>query len=587
MTIRRATYPSCRAAVVVLTACTLLLAATLSGCHDPQEPAPAASGIPSSYDAKNQFFKFGIESTTGVFSSLRLVGSDVHFDPETHYVHALVSLRNESNVAVPGPRTLTVFEFTPAEVEPVNAETCTARDATGSTPSLTCMYVHAGTYGDDDVLSPGEVSTAIEWILYDPTGESFAFRVRLSSQQSTAIAGIVFEDLNGNGRRDPEDPVRVDAFVTLQDDSGTRTAQADSAGLYSFPVERPGLYRVDKTSEPGWRITTPHPIEVLIVQQADGTLSGFGRAHFGCQRQGLPTDIPVAGIVFNDVNRDGVYDRVEEGIPGVTIYGATLQCPTFVPISTITGRDGRYSLLLPDCPPPYSMSRVEMPGLVGTTGNHVYLTQPPVAGATLRADFGMATTDSSCIESAAALIQELARAYGRLDLARYREFLAHVPEENADFVFFFPQLTSTGESAWGYDEEARIHQRMFEPQNLPPGEPLVPAELWVQSITITLVQEEVFAERPDLYSDNGGFLDPARWRASDAPYITGVSWDLAGSTDYRVVEGANFVVIEDLTKHGCDAGRFMVLFWEDLGTPADPAMAVVSATWAEVKSLYR
>ena len=561
----------------------LVLAAVLAGCEDPQEPAPVSAGIPGHYDATQLAFSFGVESTGGAFAALRLIGTEARFDAETGSVHVQVSLRNDSEVAVPGPRTLTVFDFTPADVEPVNAETCSRREATGN--ALICMYVHAGTYGDDDLLSPGEVSTPVEWILRDTSGESFAFRVRLGSQQSAAIAGIVFEDRNGNGVRDPEDPVRIDAEVLLREDAGTRTARTDSAGLYAFPVERAGLYQVDKSAEAGWNITTPHPYEILIIKRADGTLSGFGRAHFGCQRQNMPAEIPVAGIVFDDIDRDGEYDELEPGIPGVEIFGATLQCPTFAPIRAITGRDGRYTLLLPGCPPPYAVSRVEVPGFVGTTGNHVYFKEPPVAGAALRADFGLATIDSTCVGSAAELIQELGRAYGRRDLARYRELLVSAPEAHAEFLFFLPEPIG-GMTAWGYDEESRIHARMFEPANTPPGEPPVPVELWVRSIAVTLVQQEAFAERTDLYTSAGGWLDPARWRAMDARYSTDVFWDLAGGTDYHVVGGANFVVVEDLSKHGCDASRFAVFHWEDLGAASDPAVAAAT-TWARMKSLYQ
>ena len=107
------------------------------------------------------------------------------------------------------------------------------------------MYVHAGTYRDDDMLSPGEVSTPLEWILHYPASESFAFRVRLSSQQSTAIAGIVFEDHNGNGRRDPEDPVRVDAGraeiagarVTIDARAKPTARSYGHMAIHPYPVE--------------------------------------------------------------------------------------------------------------------------------------------------------------------------------------------------------------------------------------------------------------------------------------------------------------------------------------------------------------
>lgn len=177
------------------------------------------------------------------------------------------------------------------------------------------------------------------------------------------------------------------------------------------------------------------------------------------------------------------------------------------------------------------------------------------------------------IDSEEALINALSRAYLTRDDLLFKSLLANDPDRNADYLFLLSEPTDLGETQWGFEEEVRIHQRMFHPEAPPPGDPEVAAELWLQSLTITLTKQENFAERPELYSENAGLdgkLDPAIWRVTDARYTTYVFFDLTG-TDYKVEGEANFVVIEDLTKDVGDAGKFLIYIWEDISVPAKPA----------------
>ena len=198
-----------------------------------------------------------------------------------------------------------------------------------------------------------------------------------------------------------------------------------------------------------------------------------------------------------------------------------------------------------------------------------------------------------CIESEADLIDTFVDAYGTRNYSLYQLLLAHVPEGNADFLFFLSEPTDLGETYWGFEEERRIHHRMFDPENLAPGEPPVPPELWLQAIHIDFTPLGPFPERTDLYSQNGGAdgkLDAARWRATDARYATDVFWDTQGEVDYQVSGLANFVVIEDLEKHACEPGRFLLYIWEDLAPVAGdavPVLAVRPKSWGSVKELYR
>lgn len=189
------------------------------------------------------------------------------------------------------------------------------------------------------------------------------------------------------------------------------------------------------------------------------------------------------------------------------------------------------------------------------------------------------------IDQPAALVKVLETAYAKQDLDSFVPLLANEPENSAEYLFLLSDPTPDNETQWGYSEEVRIHQRMFSPESPLPGDTPVSPDLWLQTMTITLTQIGAFAERTDLYTTSGGFLDPVRWRASSARFATYLLAELAGQTDYRIEGEALFVVIEDLTKSTEDSGKFLLLFWEDLGSPI--RSAVSQTTWSSFKRLYR
>ena len=193
-----------------------------------------------------------------------------------------------------------------------------------------------------------------------------------------------------------------------------------------------------------------------------------------------------------------------------------------------------------------------------------------------------------------AVVTALSKAYQQRSPELLTSLLANEHGANADYLFLLGEPTHLGETQWNYAEKVRIHQRMFRPDQPPPGDPAVHPSLWLEGITITLTPLEEFQERGDLYSANDGAdgkLDSRRWRAVDARYSAYVFFDLA-VFDYKIDGGeANFVVIEDLEKQPGEAGKFLLFSWEDLGRPfvslGDRITNKESATWGSVKDLYR
>jgi len=172
------------------------------------------------------------------------------------------------------------------------------------------------------------------------------------------------------------------------------------------------------------------------------------------------------------------------------------------------------------------------------------------------------------VKSPEDLIQVLAEAYRTRDIVAFSSILANEKANNAEYLFYLDPSAGATEDQWGYELETRIHQRMFEPQNTPAGQSPVPAEIWLTSISITLTKNTEFTEAFDLYYDetlNPTGLKRDKWKASEAIYATDVLFDTQGDLDFQVTGKANFVVIEDLTKSVGEAGKFLILQWNDLG----------------------
>ena len=358
-------------------------------CDDPGTPPATASlaDYRGSYDAGSKSLVFRLEAPDGSPSDFQLVVTNLTQDPATHEVQASVAIRNTTGAAQPGPPGVDVFGFVPEDVRPVNGS-CIESECLHC--PTRCYFEHGGTYGDDGVLGPGETSEALEWRIYNPRDESFAFRARIypGTQQpgDGTISGAVFHDLNANGRREDGEAGLEGATVSLVHDTSVQTATTDARGNYAFQVTEPGLYEL--VWEPGrCPPSTPTRLQVLVLRRSDGTLSGFAHGNFGCFAGG-DFSIAASGRVYVDHNRNGLPDMGEPGLPGVVLGGSTA-CPTFAPIEAETDGRGRYTMLLPPCPP-FSVALYPIDGYVFTSPNPVVFDNLPPRPGPLRADFGVA-----------------------------------------------------------------------------------------------------------------------------------------------------------------------------------------------------
>lgn len=197
------------------------------------------------------------------------------------------------------------------------------------------------------------------------------------------------------------------------------------------------------------------------------------------------------------------------------------------------------------------------------------------------------------VDSPAAVVTALERAYEKRDLALLSSVLAHDADRNAAYVFYLHGPSDASETAWTYAEEVRIHRRMFDPTRSATGEPPVPRDLWQAGAAVSFRQITPFEERFDLYSADAGAdgkLDPAIWRVTDARYSTEGLFRMKSENDYLIQGDADLVVLEDLTRGAGEDGKFCLYAWEDLGVAEKPApgpAAILEATWSTWKRLYR
>lgn len=382
----------------------------LTSCNHPQSPAPGEPGgdFSGSYHAGAGALEFALDPATGAANGLRLEATELHYDAENHTVTARVRLRNAGDAPVPGPDGVLALDFLPEDIHPLN----TLSLCDGLLPCPPFIFDHRGSYGEDGVLAPGESSEPREWILLNPSGESFSFRARALASltgRSGVIAGVVFQDANGDGRRDADEAGSAGALVHLTHGDVASQTQTDAAGAYRFDVVEEGLYRVARAADPACNPTTASERQVWIVRRPDGSLSAFEHADFGCRGDSTPGDsVVVEGVVYLDLNRNGLRDDGETGVPNVRVTaGSACAAPCGGTSETVTDARGHYRFLDPaGCCRLEFVGHDPVLGHVDTSPNPVFIpirdpadpTLPPVPpvpvpGPRVMVNFGVAPQD--------------------------------------------------------------------------------------------------------------------------------------------------------------------------------------------------
>ncbi len=186
-------------------------------------------------------------------------------------------------------------------------------------------------------------------------------------QANGAITGNIFNDLDGDGMKQVDEPGLAGVTVDLSDSDSTTTSVN---GDYQFLNKTPGTYTVTASTPSGFVATTPTSRVVTFYS------GGSASANFGFQGQGA-----VSGTVFNDLNANGAQDSGEGGIGGVSVALAGIG-------STTTGSAGGYNFSSVPAGN-YTISVTTPSGFVATTPTSRAITVP--TGSSASANFGFSS----------------------------------------------------------------------------------------------------------------------------------------------------------------------------------------------------
>jgi protocatechuate 3,4-dioxygenase beta subunit len=233
-----------------------------------------------------------------------------------------------------------------------------------------------GTYVLREVLQTGWTQTAPAAGFQTVTIDDISSRVTgidFGDFRLVSISGNVWNDYDGDGVRQSNEPglagwtVFLDTLGHGVPEPGEPLALTDSTGNYTLTNIGPGTFPLREVLEDGWRQTAPAGGSFNITTTSGNNVTG---RDFG-NRTGV-----VQGVVFNDLNGDGIRQAGEPGLPGWTIF-ADLNHTGILDSSdprAVTDSQGNFTLSL--LPGTYVLREVLQAGQVQTapTGSFYTIT---------------------------------------------------------------------------------------------------------------------------------------------------------------------------------------------------------------------
>ncbi len=186
-----------------------------------------------------------------------------------------------------------------------------------------------------------------------PSGDSYGTSLDFAEAEPATLSGFVYNDFNNDGSRDTGEAGIADVeiqLISIESISGTinQTRRTKSDGSYSFEGLPPGKYRI---------VQPVQPSDYLDGKDTPGTVGGQARGNSNSNDQ--LTDIrldggedgieynfgeilpgSIAGLVYEDIDRDCFRDPLEPALEGVLIE--LLDAGGTVVATTRTDEDGEY-----------------------------------------------------------------------------------------------------------------------------------------------------------------------------------------------------------------------------------------------------
>ncbi|HTL30328.1 MAG TPA: SdrD B-like domain-containing protein [Tepidisphaeraceae bacterium] len=237
------------------------------------------------------------------------------------------SVKDANEVGVAG---ITVYNDANNNSKLDSGEKTTVTNASGL---YTLSNLSAGSYKIRQILQSGWIQTTpannYGWTItlasnQQLTGKNFGTKqsdVNPPPPSGGSISGTVFNDLDGDRVKDTNElgvaniTVYNDANNNSKLDTGEKTTITDASGLYSLTGLSSGSYKIRQILQSGWVQTTPtNNYGWTITLASNEQLSG---KNFGT-REGTAgsTEIggKISGMIFNDLDGDGVKDSNEIGV---------------------------------------------------------------------------------------------------------------------------------------------------------------------------------------------------------------------------------------------------------------------------------
>lgn len=135
-----------------------------------------------------------------------------------------------------------------------------------------------------------------------------AARVVFGDRPAGTISGFVFDDLDGNGRKDAAESGLAQVRIRLTQGDTPREVRSDDTGEFRFEGLAPGLYDVWEQDPDGFTSINSNHRQVELLPDAAATVP-FADARVG----------RISGLVFEDLNGNGLGDEAEPGIDGARV----------------------------------------------------------------------------------------------------------------------------------------------------------------------------------------------------------------------------------------------------------------------------
>ncbi len=210
---------------------------------------------------------------------------------------------------------------------------------------------------------PGSIG---DFLWYDTNGNGLADETNFSGGPRPVPNGtiVLYTDANGNGHVDPEDAI-IRVEVTGDGSPAYPLAPNRLPGQYLFENLPPGNY-ISKVSEQEVPSPTSGITSTMIVTTGEYLPVTLGTGP-GQSMQNLTADFGfveaalVEGLVFHDVNQNGVFDASEPILPNITTFayspGTDGQLGTLddaLAATTTTNTNGEFQFILD--PGPYRIT---------------------------------------------------------------------------------------------------------------------------------------------------------------------------------------------------------------------------------------